>query len=100
MRAFLNADGLRRELALRGLTQAEIAAIAGLTEATVSHAMNGRRVEHRTIRALARALTVTPALPGAAGIVGAQNGSAATAVQATAAPGDGRHRQDAQLTAL
>lgn len=77
MRTRLNVEGLRRELARRGMTQAELAAVAGLAEATVSHALNGRLVEHGTIRALARALTVTPALAGADGIVGGQDGSIA-----------------------
>ena len=65
----IDPDGLRRELAMRGMTQAELAAAAGVSEATVSHAMVGRQVDYRTLRKFARALTVTPVLPGADAIL-------------------------------
>ena len=58
------------------MSQGELAAVSGLSQATVSHAMTGRAIDLGTVRKLARALTVTPALPGAAAIVGAQDGSA------------------------
>lgn len=70
MRVGLDAGGLRHELARRGMTGAELAAIAGLSEATVSHAMTGRPVSYVTLRKLARGLTVTPALPGIDAIIG------------------------------
>lgn len=78
MRIELDPDGLRRAMAVRGLTQAELAAVAGVTEATVSHAMTGRRVDHTTVRKLARAMMLTPAMPGADSIVGSQREGAAT----------------------
>jgi transcriptional regulator with XRE-family HTH domain len=65
MRTALDVDGLRRELARRGMTSAELAAVAGLSEATVSHGMNHHRVSYTTVRKLARALSVTPVLPNA-----------------------------------
>ena len=61
----VRADALRLELARRGLSQAEFAALAGVTEATVSHAATGRRVSMGTVRKLAKALAMTPALAGA-----------------------------------
>jgi transcriptional regulator with XRE-family HTH domain len=64
MRAALDVDALRREMARRGLTGAELAAIAGVSAATVSHAQTGRMIDHGTIRKLGRALTVTPIIPG------------------------------------
>ncbi|MGH7641963.1 MAG: helix-turn-helix domain-containing protein [Candidatus Dormibacteria bacterium] len=69
MRTEINTAGLRRELARRGMSQAELAAIAGLSEATVSHAASGRPVSCITIKKLARGLWVTPIMPGADGIV-------------------------------
>jgi transcriptional regulator with XRE-family HTH domain len=65
VRTAIDTGALRREIALRGLTQGELAAIAGLSEVTVSHAMAGRRIDSSTLGKLARALTVTPTLPGA-----------------------------------
>ena len=51
------------------MTGAELAAISGVSAATVSHAMTGRRVAYTTIRKLARGLTVTPALAGIDAII-------------------------------
>jgi transcriptional regulator with XRE-family HTH domain len=61
VRAVIDTSGPRRELARRGMTQAELASIAGVSEPTVCHAMAGRMVSYLTIRKFARALTVTPA---------------------------------------
>lgn len=47
---------LRRALHRRGLSQAELAARAGLSEAAVSQAVNGRPVRGRTAQRLAAAL--------------------------------------------
>lgn len=58
------------------MTQAELAQIAGVTEATVSHVLNGRMASYTTIRKLARALTITPSLPGGDGIIGTQKAAA------------------------
>lgn len=87
MRAVIDTSGLRRELARRGMTQAELASIAGVSEPTVSHAMAGRMVSYLTIRKFARALTVTPVLPGTEGIIGRQREAAV--VSPLKAPSDG-----------
>lgn len=71
----LDADGLRRELALRGLSQAQAAALAGITPATLSHSLNGHPVAITTVRKLARAIATTPVLAGASTLVGTQRGS-------------------------
>lgn len=89
MRVALNGDVLRREMARRGLTGAELAAVAGLTAATVSHAVTGKNVDHSTIRRLARALSVTPTLPHSDFVLarasGAQREGPATGSTPTAA---------------
>jgi transcriptional regulator with XRE-family HTH domain len=72
MRALLDAAGLRYALATRGMTQAELAATAGLTAATVSRCVNGHLANYTTIRKLARALTITPCLLGSDGIIATQ----------------------------
>ena len=84
VRVALDADGLRREMARRGLTGAEFAAIAGVSPATVSHAMTGRLVDHGTVRKLARALTITPLMPGADAIVATKTETVSTSPIATA----------------
>jgi transcriptional regulator with XRE-family HTH domain len=65
VRIRLDPEGLRRELARRGMTQTELAAAAGLTQATVSHAATGQTIDHTTLRKLAHTLAVTPPLNGA-----------------------------------
>jgi transcriptional regulator with XRE-family HTH domain len=70
MRVALDVDALRREMARRGLTGAELAAIAGVSAATVSHAQTGRMIDHGTIRKLGRALTVTPVIPAIDHLIG------------------------------
>jgi transcriptional regulator with XRE-family HTH domain len=47
------------------MTGAEFARLAGVSEATMSHAVGGRGVSIQTIRRLAVALTRTPVMPGA-----------------------------------
>jgi predicted transcriptional regulator len=69
MRSALDVEGLRRELVRRGMTAAELALIANLSEATISHCMTGRKVSFTTIRKMARALTLTPCLPGIDSII-------------------------------
>ena len=70
MRIRIDREGLSRALAIRGMTQAELAAIAGLTPATVSHASTGRLVDAATVRKLAIGLTRTAPVTGAEALVG------------------------------
>ena len=83
MRTALDVDGLRRELARRGMTAAELAQVAGLSEATISHGMNHHRVSFTTVRKLARALMVTPILPGADAIIAGKTDTAGTSTLPT-----------------
>lgn len=48
----VNGSELRRQLAMRGLTGADLAAGAHLSAATVSHALSGRPISARTYRAI------------------------------------------------
>jgi transcriptional regulator with XRE-family HTH domain len=65
----LQTDALRVALALRGLDQRDLAQEAGLSEATVSHAITGRAVNAQTLRRIAAALERLPKMPGAAELV-------------------------------
>jgi transcriptional regulator with XRE-family HTH domain len=58
-----NAKELRRQQNRRGLTGADLAALSGVSEATISHARGGRSVSPRTFRAIATALEEAPACP-------------------------------------
>ena len=60
----LNVSRLRREMAYRGLNGAEVAALAGISTATMSAAMQGRSVSPRTLRKIAAALARAPVVPG------------------------------------
>ena len=84
MRVALDVDALRREMARRGLTGAELAAIAGVSAATVSHAQTGRMIDHGTIRKLGRALTLTPVIPGIDSLIPTKSETVATSTPATA----------------
>jgi transcriptional regulator with XRE-family HTH domain len=86
MRTVLDADGLRRELARRGMTQAELALVSGLSEVTVSHVMTGKKVAWTTVRKLARGLTVTPCLPGVDALILQKTTGAVTASSAATTP--------------
>jgi transcriptional regulator with XRE-family HTH domain len=61
----IDSDRLRLEMARRGLDGRQLAELARVTPATISHALNRRRVGLNTVRALARALATTPPLQGA-----------------------------------
>jgi predicted XRE-type DNA-binding protein len=62
----IRGDTLRRELAARGLDQRGLAKLAGITESTVSHAMNGHTLHAQTVSRIALALERVPRLPGVA----------------------------------
>lgn len=61
----VNGDELRRQLEIRGLLARDLAELAGLSPASVSHALAGRSISPRTFRAITRALAQTDPAPGA-----------------------------------
>lgn len=61
----VDVDALRRALLRRGLSQAEFAAAAGVSEVTVSRLMHGARPRRATLARLAECLETVPVLPGA-----------------------------------
>ena len=69
MAVSIDADALRRELARRGISQAELAGRAGVSAATLSHLCTGRRASLRVVRLLAKTLDTIPVLPGVDAIV-------------------------------
>ena len=64
MAVYLNPDRLRIEIATRGGDPMLLAHVAGVSEATLSHAMHGRKVSTATLRALALAMVTLPVLRG------------------------------------
>ncbi len=64
----IDGAALRRELAIRGLTQADLAIESHRTQATICHAASGRRVSPSTLAAIARVLARNPPLVGAEAI--------------------------------
>ena len=69
----LNVDRLRREMAYRGLSGADLARLAGVSATTVSAAMLGRPVAPGTLRRIAIALSRVPLLPGGEHLLAGQN---------------------------
>lgn len=55
---------LRHQMHIRGLTGAELARRAGISAATVSHALNGRRIHPRKLMAMVAALVRVEPMPG------------------------------------
>ena len=60
----IGAAQLQRELAKRGLNQVELARLAGVAPATVTHAIHGRPVTPGTVARIARALLRVPVIDG------------------------------------
>lgn len=58
----IDADRLRYEMALRGMTASELARMACINKNTVTRALSGRSVSQRTLRELSRALLSYPTL--------------------------------------
>jgi transcriptional regulator with XRE-family HTH domain len=56
-------SSLLRVMRQRCLTQADLAALAGLSPATISHAVNGRTIAQRSRRLIAEALAKAPTYP-------------------------------------
>lgn len=67
--ARVNVNRLQRELALRGWNGVDLAHHAGLSPATVSHAIQGHPVSTATIRKVAIALSNAPVVAGAADLL-------------------------------
>src|SRR5215471_636229 len=66
----VNGPMLRHQMRLRGLTAAEVARRSGnrgqrVSEATISHAINGHRIHPAKLRAIAAVLHAEDPLPGA-----------------------------------
>ena len=60
---------LRHAMRIRGLTGAELARRAGVSQATISHALNGHRIHPATLRAIDSALRSMPPVDDAAALV-------------------------------
>jgi len=60
----INGAELSRQLALRGTEKQEFAEAAEVSPATISHAISGRPISTRTLRAIATALSQTEPLAG------------------------------------
>lgn len=65
----INPAALRHQCAIHGLSFQELAHGAGLSAPTISHALSGRPVSTRTLRAIAAALDRTDLLPGINGLL-------------------------------
>jgi transcriptional regulator with XRE-family HTH domain len=70
----VNGPDLRHQMRLRGLTAAELARRARarghrVAEATISHALNGRRIHPAKLRAIAAVLHDVEPLPGVEGLL-------------------------------
>ena len=78
---------LLAELAKRGWTASDLARAAGVSGATVSAAVQGRRISARTLRRFAEALHRQPEIPGAAALVlveaAGQSSAASTLISAS-----------------
>ncbi len=75
MGVLINAQRLRHELELRGLTGADFARLAKISQASVSHALRGRQVSPRTVKKIAEALTTTKVLPVAEELIASEGES-------------------------
>jgi transcriptional regulator with XRE-family HTH domain len=60
---------LRHAMRVRGLTGAELARRAKVSEATISHALNGRRIHPATLRAINTVLRAVPPLDNVEALV-------------------------------
>ena len=70
----VNGAALRHQMRVRGLTGAEVARRAkqrgyALSQATISHALNGHRIHPGKLRAIAAVLDEAEPLPGVAGLL-------------------------------
>jgi transcriptional regulator with XRE-family HTH domain len=63
--ARVNQLRLRREMASRGWNACDLARLAGLSGATLTAALQGRRVSLRTLQKIAVVIARTPVIPEA-----------------------------------
>jgi hypothetical protein len=61
----MKANVLRREMRLRGLTGTALGRLTGLSNATISNALAGRRLHPSTFRKIAANLARVEVIPGA-----------------------------------
>lgn len=66
----MDSAELSRQLALRALSKRELADVAGLSPASISHALSGRPVSPSTFRRICEALAARRPLDGAADLLG------------------------------
>ena len=65
----IKGDVLRQQMRLRGLTGTELARLAGLSDATISNALAGRRVHPGTFRRIVVQLAKLDVIAGAEALV-------------------------------
>jgi hypothetical protein len=61
----VKGDVLRRQMWLRGLTGTDLARLSGLSDATISHALAGRRLHPTSFRKIVAHLARVDVIPGA-----------------------------------
>jgi transcriptional regulator with XRE-family HTH domain len=66
----VDVDALRRELSLRGWSQADLAAKADLSPTTVNGIMHDKMVSLRVVRKIARALDAEPVTATMTALIG------------------------------
>lgn len=64
MSVVVSADRLRHEMARRGLSQADLAALARVAPATITHAVHGRPLAAATVAMIARGLVRAEVVDG------------------------------------
>ena len=72
MRVAIDPENLRRELSRRGLSQAQFAVLAGVSEPVVSHAATGKFISGETLQKMARALSIAPVIANADALLAAR----------------------------
>ena len=70
----VDAVELRHAMRIRGLTGADLARRAGVSQATISHTINGRRIHPATLRAISAVLHSVPPLEDVEALVARDEG--------------------------
>ncbi|MGH7883624.1 MAG: helix-turn-helix domain-containing protein [Candidatus Dormibacteraceae bacterium] len=60
----LKSSALRHQLRIRGLTGTDLAELAGISKATISHALNGHRILPCKVKAMVDALLEVKPISG------------------------------------